>query len=282
MERETIVTDEAERVKPKHAEVAEEEMDVSSLPADVVGTINKAPVEFKEEPYIYLAADDEQVKLCMSVFLSPSLYLVLSLNDHGILERHREFFDLHPSFPTSSLLVRNASGAPLRSIYFTSSLVRSLLLSNTYSRMRLISCGVKVFTRQDATSKDPIYRCKWRVVSEGLEVMRPFMGPKRIIQASIDTLKLLMGTLNILIADVHEVAFVQRLNEMESGSCVLEVTASGEGVAYVEHHFPCDLSTLTRSPINRFEQKLILPLWKSKISCSLMVEKVEKRFVSFK
>lgn len=149
----------------------------------------------------------------------------------SIWQPHRDFFDLHPSFPTSSLLVRNASGAPLRSIYFTSALVRSLLLSNTYSRMRLISCGVKVFSRQESSTKDPIYRCKWRVLSEGLEILRPFMGPRRIIQGSIGTLKLLMGTLNILMADLDEVAFLDRLNEMESGSCVLEVTANGEGVA---------------------------------------------------
>jgi hypothetical protein len=57
------------------------------------------------------------------------------------------------------------------------------------------------------------------------------MGPRRIIQGSIGTLRLLMGTLNILMADLDEVAFLDRLNEMESGSCVLEVTANGEGVA---------------------------------------------------
>lgn len=45
-------------------------MDVSNLPADIVGTINKAPAEFKEEPYIYLSAEDEQVKMCRFVLFS--------------------------------------------------------------------------------------------------------------------------------------------------------------------------------------------------------------------
>lgn len=51
-------------------EVVDDEMDVSNLPADIVGTINKAPAEFKEEPYIYLSAEDEQVKMCMFVLFS--------------------------------------------------------------------------------------------------------------------------------------------------------------------------------------------------------------------
>ena len=88
--------------------------------------------------------------------------------------------------------------------------------------MRLISCGVKVFSRQDS-GKDGTYRCRWRVVSEGLEVLRPFMGPKRIVQASQETLKMLMMDMNIPFATLKEQAFKDRLMEMETGSCVLEV-----------------------------------------------------------
>lgn len=137
------------------------------------------------------------------------------------------FFDIHPSFPVASLLVRNASGAPLRSIYFTSELVRSLLLANSYSRMRLISCGVKIFTRQDSGKTDT-YKCKWRIVSEGLEILRPYMGKKRIIQGNLETLKILMGELNVPFASLKEEQFLARLGEMEPGSCVLEVRAEGD------------------------------------------------------
>lgn len=144
--------------------------------------------------------------------------------------RCRDFFDLDPSFPVADLLVRNADGTALRSIYFTSPIVRSLLLANSYSRMRLISCGVKVFTRQDA-GKDGTYRCKWRVVSEGLEVIRPFMGPKRILQGTKETLRILMGELNVPFGSFAGTEFITRLEAMEPGSCVLEITTTGEGVA---------------------------------------------------
>lgn len=96
--------------------------------------------------------------------------------------------------------------------------------------MRLISCGVKVFTRQDS-SKDGTYRCKWRVMNEGLEVLRPFMGRKRIVTANVDTLKTLMAGLTIPLAELKEEQFKARLEEMEAGSCVIEVIAKGDGVA---------------------------------------------------
>ncbi|KAK4046359.1 hypothetical protein OIV83_006140 [Microbotryomycetes sp. JL201] len=207
---------------------------LSGVPADVVGSTFR-PTDFKEEPFVYLSADDEQVKII------------------------KDFFDLDDSFPITSLLVRNSQGAALRSVYFTSEVVRALLFSNTYSRMRLISCGVKMFTRQDS-SKDGTYRCKWRVNAEGLEVLRPFMGPKRITTANVTTLRQLMSSMTVNFADLQEEQFKQRLNEVEPGSCVLEVDASGEGVA--------------------FQQKLVLPFWKSRVSCNLMVEKADKSALS--
>lgn len=102
--------------------------------------------------------------------------------------------------------------------------------------MRLISCGVKLFTRQES-GKDGLYRCKWRVMSEGLEVLRPFMGEKRIVRAGMETLKTLMGTMNVTFTDLADKAFVARLEEMEAGSCVLEVEARGEGVSCVVASF---------------------------------------------
>ncbi|KAM0791035.1 hypothetical protein ACM66B_004331 [Microbotryomycetes sp. NB124-2] len=220
--------------KIEASDVAPAVQDLSGVPADVVGSTFR-PADFKEEPFVYLSAEDEQVKII------------------------KDFFDLDESFPVTSLLVRNSQGAALRSVYFTSEIVRALLFSNSYSRMRLISCGVKMFTRQDS-SKDGTYRCKWRVNAEGLEVLRPFMGPKRITTANIATLRQLMSSMTVNFNDLQEEQFKQRLDEVEPGSCVLEVDAQGEGV--------------------NFQQKLVLPFWKSKVSCNLMVEKADKSALS--
>lgn len=96
--------------------------------------------------------------------------------------------------------------------------------------MRLISCGIKLFTRQDS-SKDGTYRCKWRVNSEGLEVLRPFMGPKRVATANVKTLRTLMESLTVPLADLEEEDFRKQMEVMEPGSCVLIVEAKGEGVS---------------------------------------------------
>lgn len=50
------------KAEEKVEEVAE--IELSGLPAEIVGTLSK-PAEFKEEPYIYLSPEDEQVKTCL-------------------------------------------------------------------------------------------------------------------------------------------------------------------------------------------------------------------------
>ena len=60
---------EVEEAEPK-AEVVEE-IDVSTLPAEVAGTTSKAAA-FKEDPFTYLSPEDDQVKTCLYVALSPS------------------------------------------------------------------------------------------------------------------------------------------------------------------------------------------------------------------
>lgn len=128
------------------------------------------------------------------------------------------------------MLVRNSTGEAIRTIYFTSPLVRSLLTSNSYNRMRLISCGVKIFMRQDAT-RDGTYKCKWRVMSEGLEVLRPFMGQKRILHATEATLRRLMESLNIKFDELADDPVLQtKLMGLDPGSCVLQVEATGDHV----------------------------------------------------
>ncbi|GAA5943969.1 tRNA (cytosine-C5-)-methyltransferase [Sporobolomyces koalae] len=194
---------------------------------------------FNEEPYIYLeGVDDEQVKIC------------------------KDFFDISDSFPFSCLLVRNASGAALRSIYLTSALTKSLLSSNAYTRMRLISCGVKLFTRQDS-SKDGTYACKWRINSEGLEVIRPYLGEKRIVNAGSAQLRQLMENVSVKFDDLQDGDLKTRVMSLEPGSAVLRVQGA-------------------KGADTEAEEDLYLAFWISKVSVNLMVEKVDKSALSLR
>lgn len=78
-----------------------------------------------------------------------------------------------------------------------------------------------------------MYTCKWRLMSEGLEVLRPFMGPKRIVKASCETLKFLMADMNVLFSQLVEVEFKEALEKLLPGSCVLEVEAEGTEITLV-------------------------------------------------
>ncbi|GAA5984685.1 hypothetical protein JCM10908_003459 [Rhodotorula pacifica] len=196
---------------------------------------------FNEEPYIYLPGlEDDQVQLI------------------------KDFFDISDDFPFNELLVRNASGAPLRSIYLTSQLTRALLLSNSYTRMRLISCGVKLFTRQESSKEQAsIYRCKWRLNSEGLEVVKPFLGQKRIVTVNEETLRQCMEQVSVKLEDLKEEGLAARMRAMEPGSAVLRVeNATGKDL--------------------QIREDMHLAFWISKSSCNLMVEKVDKSALSLR
>ncbi|GJN93170.1 hypothetical protein Rhopal_006217-T1 [Rhodotorula paludigena] len=192
---------------------------------------------FNEEPYIYLPGlEDEQVRII------------------------KDFFDISDSFPFSDLLVRNAMGQPLRSVYLTSPLTRKLLLSNAYTRMRLISCGVKLFTRQDSSNT---YACKWRINAEGLEVIRPYLGQKRIVQVGEKTLRQVMGNVSVRFEDLEEEEVREKIKAMEPGSAIIRVER-------------------TKSQDAEAEEDIHLAFWISQVSCNLMVEKLEKSALSLR
>ncbi|GAA5913653.1 hypothetical protein JCM8208_005893 [Rhodotorula glutinis] len=211
--------------------------DVKAVVVDKKEPVLGGGKPFNEEPYIYLPGlEDDQVRLI------------------------KDFFGISDAFPFFELLVRNAAGQPLRSIYLTSLLTRKLLLSNAYSRMRLISCGVKLFTRQDSNGQ---YACKWRLNAEGLDVVRPFLSDKRVVKVGAETLKQVMGAVSVKFEDLKEEGLKERLEATEPGSAVLHVQGA-------------------KGSDTDKEEDLFLAFWVSKTSCNLMVEKLEKSALSLR
>lgn len=177
-----------------------------------------------------------------------------------------EYFDLNDKFPSDNLLVRNADGQPVRSIYLTSTLVRNIVLCNAYTRMRLVSCGVKLFARQDNKSQgDDTYRCKWRVVSDGTNFFRPFVGPARVVPCSVQTLRQLMDGAELYpqFDKLVEPAFRDAIQKMSPGSCIVDVLPGEFEGAVVRHPMP-------------------VGLWVSKTSVNIMIEKRDKSALSLR
>ena len=108
-------------------------------------------------------------------------------------DRRSETFDLSSNFPASNLLVRNPAGDTVRSLYMVNDIVKSIVKHNDYARIRLMTAGTKVFGKQEgAEAKREGADSHFRVLSEGLPVVLPFVGPTAIVQADFAALKVFM------------------------------------------------------------------------------------------
>lgn len=101
------------------------------------------------------------------------------------------------------MLVRNPAGEPARSLYLTNDLVRAVLSANDYKRVRIMTAGTKIFMRQEggfghresgASREDGATEkvSRFRLLSEGLPVVLPYIDPETILDTDIPTLRRLL------------------------------------------------------------------------------------------
>ena len=107
-----------------------------------------------EEPFKYLNPDNEEL---------PGIF-----NFYGISDR----------FPRDRFMVRNAQAVPTKTIYYTCVLTRDILSQNEGQGMKFVHCGVRMFVKQDAQRPGV---CRWRVQTEGLRILDPWLGPIRSV-----------------------------------------------------------------------------------------------------
>jgi multisite-specific tRNA:(cytosine-C5)-methyltransferase len=74
-------------------------------------------------------------------------------------------------------------------MYLTNDIVKDIIQSNDYTRIRLTMAGVKVFTRQEAGKGG---ESQFRIFGEALPVGLPYIEPSSIIDTDISTLKTLL------------------------------------------------------------------------------------------
>ncbi|KDQ60243.1 hypothetical protein JAAARDRAFT_205232 [Jaapia argillacea MUCL 33604] len=203
--------------------------------------------DFNENPYIYLAADDPVVQTCIK-----KLHLT-------------------PSFPSSNLFVRNPTGQPARSLYLTNEIVKSILQNNDYERLRITSAGTRVFIKQqgdggvsklkaaEAAEEEGNTTGRFRILSEGLPLVLPFVEKESVVEGDMQTLRCLLEVYHPLLERCGE-RFRNELGGRPSGNHVVR--------------FPKDGDTLTHD--------LLVPIWKSNVSLSLMIDKKAKSALSLR
>lgn len=109
-------------------------------------------------------------------FEEPFKYLP---SDHPELKSIQTFYHLSSNFPMDRFMVRNATGHPAKTIYYTSALARGILTENEGKGMKFVHCGIKMFVRQDVQSEDV---CKWRIQNEGLAILEHWVGEERVVR----------------------------------------------------------------------------------------------------
>lgn len=202
---------------------------------------------FKEMPFTFVPPNDPIVESCIKQL------------------------SLASDFPTSNLLVRNPAGEPARSLYLTNDLVRAVFAANDYRRIRIISAGTKIFMRQeggfgrsgeaageDGAEKTP----RFRLLSEGIQVVLPYVKPDSIVEADVPTLRLMLETYYPLLNSFGD-AFRCEVGEKPTGSHVVRFKAGDIEGASLSHD-------------------LVVPIWKSPSSLSLMLDKKAKSALSLR
>lgn len=159
-------------------------------------------------------------------FEEPYKYLA---PDHPELLKIYEFYQISPQFPRDRFMVRNATGEPVKAIYYTSIFVRDILTMNEGKGIKFVQSGVKMFMKQDVQGQDV---CRWRIQMEGLPILEAWVGEDRIVRLyKRPTLhKLLIEMFPKVGGDgwreLGEIG--ERVRDIGMGCCVLRVETSDD------------------------------------------------------
>jgi len=155
-------------------------------------------------------------------------------------------------------MVRNASGHPAKTIYYTSTLARDILSENEGKGLKFIHCGVKMFVKQDVQREDV---CRWRIQTDGLPILESWVGEERVVR--LNSRKTLRSLLVEMFPKVDGMGWQElgeigeRVRDIDMGCCVLRVeTGSGE---------------------DSFSERMVLALWRSLHSLNLMLPKEDRK-----
>ncbi|KAK9477986.1 S-adenosyl-L-methionine-dependent methyltransferase [Lipomyces japonicus] len=228
------VANEVVEKKPKLDNVSIETESTTET-GDVAPQPERAPIEKKirlprdanEEPFKFLNESNPALETCW------------------------KFYSISPSFPRDSTLVRNATGEPIRTIYYVHPRLKPIISLND-TKIRFIHAGIKLFANQKTLEGT----CPWRVQSEGMSILYKYIDKTqkgadkvRIVRCELDTLEDLCKTTFPKIHELTNESFKEEILALKEGCVFLQVTYGSE--------------------------ELVFPLWRGFASVNLMLPKQE-------
>jgi multisite-specific tRNA:(cytosine-C5)-methyltransferase len=177
--------------------------------------------------------------------------------DHPEVQTVEKFYKLSPRFPRDRFMVRNAQGEPAKTIYYTSALIRDILTENEGKGIKFIHGGVKMFMKQDVQAEGV---CKWRIQSEGMPILEGYVGEERVVRLyKRPTLRKLLIEMFPKVSDGGYLELGEigdRVKGIGMGCCVLRIEPSNDP--------------------DGFDERMVIPLWRSMHSLNLMLAKEDR------
>ncbi|KAJ0981406.1 hypothetical protein J5N97_009661 [Dioscorea zingiberensis] len=184
---------------------------------------------------------------------------VVFFREKSIVDSIRSFYGICESFPLDGHLVtRNTDANHVKRIYYISKSVHDILQLNFQvgQRLKITSLGLKTFERQ--ASKDSSSLCAFRLSSEGLPLLLPYIS-KQILHASLLDFQHLLQYRTIKFPDFVNADFREKASSLMPGCCVVTLNEGNKPT----HEILLDASTIA------------IVCWKGKTNLSIMVSQLD-------
>ncbi|KAL1960821.1 hypothetical protein VTO42DRAFT_5804 [Malbranchea cinnamomea] len=225
--------------------IGEAEASMQSTPALPANSVDSAPASERPQKKSKPGQPTEE----------PFRYIDPSLEE---LQSIFDFYDISAQFPRDRFMVRNADGRLAKTVYYSSALARDILTENEGSGIKFVHCGVKMFVKQDVQKPGV---CPWRIQTDGLQILESWVGSRRIVKIyKKETLRKLLIEMFPKVSDggwreLGEIGEWARNAEM--GCFVLRLEPSDDE--------------------DGFNERMVLPIWRSLHSLNLMLPKEDRR-----
>jgi len=250
----------SEKIQAKDAEMESTKKDEEEINNIVESDSKRRKLDNTFQAHKELRIPEPSQNKNVKVFSIEQPFVFLPKDDPTI-ENIKEFYGLSSQFPQEQWVVRS-EGEKFRTVYFISDSVKSILNSEDSHRILVVNSGVKIFFRNEG---DGTVKCSYRIVNEGLNTISPYLSEKRVINVTLNDLRVLLEEdyphLNGFCENTKNA-----LEALDQGSCVFRFIPSE-----ADTQDDCLIRT-----------KLELPVWKARASVNLLMKKAEKKSLAWR
>ncbi|NP_001346661.1 uncharacterized protein LOC100272508 [Zea mays] len=183
---------------------------------------------------------------------------VIFFKDEVTVKSIVSFYGITDSFPLEGHLVtRNPDTSHVKRIYYVSKSVQDVLELNIKigERLKITSLGLKIFERQSSKEGSP---CTFRLSSEGLPLLLPYIT-KQILYASAIDFQHLLQYRTIKFPDFVDAKFGEEASALLPGCCVVVLREGHQ-----------DIGSIATDP-----SAIAIVCWKGKTNLCVMVSPLD-------